>query len=259
MRAMRFRLVIRALLLACALPVAAFAQSAAPASAPLPAHADGSRPRIGLVLSGGGARGLAHVGVLKALEHAHVRIDAIAGTSMGAIVGGLYASGMTADELETELRRIDWDALFAPRVARPYLSQRRKEEDFEIATGLEFGVHDGQLSAPQGALSSRGLELLLRRLTLPVRHVEDFDRLPIPFRAVATDMETGKPVILSHGDLAIALRSSMSVPGVFAPTEVDGRLLGDGGLVDNLPVDVARAMGVDIVIVANIGTPLSGR
>jgi len=211
------------------------------------------------VLSGGGARGLAHVGVLKALEHAHVRISAIAGTSMGAIVGGLYASGMTADELETELRRIDWDALFAPRVARPYLSQRRKEEDFEIATGLEFGVHDGQLSAPQGALSSRGLELLLRRLTLPVRHVDDFDKLPIPFRAVATDMETGKPVILSHGDLAIALRSSMSVPGVFAPTEVDGRLLGDGGLVDNLPVDVARAMGVDVVIAVNIGTPLSGR
>ena len=264
---MRFRLVIRALLLACALPIAAFARPAAAsspaaqpaASAPLPRHADGSPPRIGLVLSGGGARGLAHVGVLKALERAHVRIAAIAGTSMGAIVGGLYASGMNADELETELRRIDWDALFATRVARPYLSQRRKEEDFEIATGLEFGVHDGQLSAPQGALSSRGLELLLRRLTLPVRHVDDFDRLPIPFRAVATDMETGKPVILSHGDLAVALRSSMSVPGVFAPTEVDGRLLGDGGLVDNLPVDVARAMGVDIVIVVNIGTPLAGR
>lgn len=267
MRAMRFRLVIRALLLACALPHAAFALPAAPsspaphaaASAPLPRHADGSRPRIGLVLSGGGARGLAHVGVLKALERAHVRVDAIAGTSMGAIVGGLYASGMSADQLETELRRIDWDALFAPRVARPYLSQRRKEEDFEIATGLEFGVHDGELSAPQGALSSRGLELLLRRLTLPVRHVDDFDKLPIPFRAVATDMETGKPVILSHGDLAVALRSSMSVPGVFAPTEVAGRLLGDGGLVDNLPVDVARTMGVDIVIVVNIGTPLAGR
>jgi len=265
MRAMRFRLVIHTLLLACTLPVAAPAQSAAPgapasaASAPLPRHADGSRQRIGLVLSGGGARGLAHVGVLKALERAHVRIAAIAGTSMGAIVGGLYASGMNADELESELRRIDWDALFAPRVARPYLSQRRKEEDFEIATGLEFGVHDGQLSAPQGALSSRGLELLLRRLTLPVRHVDDFDRLPIPFRAVATDMETGKPVILSHGDLAVALRSSMSVPGVFAPTEVDGRLLGDGGLVDNLPVDVARAMGVDVVIVVNVGTPLAGR
>ena len=252
---MHFRLVLWVLLLACALPVAASDGAAATESAASTA----GRPRIGLVLSGGGARGLAHVGVLKALERAHVRIDAIAGTSMGAIVGGLYASGMSADQLEAELRRVDWDQLFATRVARPYLSQRRKEEDFEIATGLEFGVHDGQLSAPQGALSSRGLELLLRRLTLPVRRIDDFDRLLIPFRAVATDMETGKPVILSHGDLAVALRSSMSVPGVFAPTEVDGHLLGDGGLVDNLPVDVARAMGVDVVIVVNIGTPLAGR
>ena len=259
---MTFRLALRALLIACTLHLTAHGQAIAPASsasAPLPTHPDGSRPRVGLVLSGGGARGLAHVGVLKALERAHVRIDAIAGTSMGAIVGGLYASGMSADQLETELRRIDWDALFATRVARPYLSQRRKEEDFEIATGLEFGVHDGQLSAPQGALSSRGLELLLRRLTLPVRHIEDFDRLPIPFRAVATDMETGRALILSHGDLAVALRSSMSVPGVFAPTEVDGHILGDGGLVDNLPVDVARAMGVDVVIVVNVGTPIAGR
>ena len=266
---MTARPALRALLLACLLPLAAFGQATAPtsmasasasaAATPFAARVDGTRPRIGLVLSGGGARGLAHVGVLKALERAHVRIDAIAGTSMGAIVGGLYASGMSADQLETELRKINWDELFATRVARPFLSQRRKEEDFEIAAGLEFGVHDGQLSAPQGALSSRGLELLLRRLTLPVRQVDDFDHLPIPFRAVATDMETGKPLILSRGDLAVALRSSMSVPGVFAPTEVDGHLLGDGGLVDNLPVDVARAMGVDVVIVVNIGTPLSGR
>ena len=259
MRPMHFRLVSWVLLLACAQPAAAADHAAATESAASAATAAAVRPRIALVLSGGGARGLAHVGVLKALERAHVRIDAIAGTSMGAIVGGLYASGMSADQLETELSRIDWDQLFATRVARPYLSQRRKEEDFEISTGLEFGVHDGQLSAPQGALSSRGLELLLRRLTLPVRQIDDFDRLAIPFRAVATDMETGKPVILSHGDLAVALRSSMSVPGVFAPTDVDGHLLGDGGLVDNLPVDVARAMGVDIVIVVNIGTPLSGR
>ena len=265
MRSMTSRPALRALLIACLLPLPAFGQAAAPespasaTSMPLAARADGTRPRIGLVLSGGGARGLAHVGVLKALERAHVRVDAIAGTSMGAIVGGLYASGMSADQLESELRRIDWDQLFATRVARPFLSQRRKEEDFEISNGLEFGVHDGQLSAPQGALSSRGLELLLRRLTLPVRRIDDFDRLPIPFRAVATDMETGKPLILSHGDLAVALRSSMSVPGVFAPTDVDGHLLGDGGLVDNLPVDVARAMGVDVVIVVNIGTPLSGR
>ncbi|MEP6504987.1 MAG: patatin-like phospholipase family protein [Betaproteobacteria bacterium] len=254
---MSLRPPIFAMWMACLLSTSAFGQ-ADPATA-LPAHPDGTRTRVGLVLSGGGARGLAHVGVLKVLEREHIRVDAIAGTSMGAIVGGLYASGMSADQLETELNRINWDELFATRVPRPYLSQRRKEEDFEIATGLEFGVNDGQLSAPQGALSSRGLELLLRRLTLPARGIVDFDKLAIPFRAVATDMETGKPMVLSHGDLAVALRSSMSVPGVFAPTEVDGHILGDGGLVDNLPVDVARAMGVDVVIVVNVGTPLSGR
>ena len=261
---MNFRHALLAALLACLSPAAAFGQADIAPHKPetlatLPLHPDGSRTRVGLVLSGGGARGLAHVGVLKVLEREHIRIDAIAGTSMGAIVGGLYASGMSAEQLERELRQINWDELFATRVPRPYLSQRRKEEDFEIATGLEFGVHDGQLSAPQGALSSRGLELLLRRLTLPARGIADFDRLAIPFRAVATDMETGKPVVLSHGDLAVALRSSMSVPGVFAPTEVDGHILGDGGLVDNVPVDVARAMGVDVVIAVNVGTPLAGR
>jgi NTE family protein len=217
------------------------------------------RPRIGLVLSGGGARGLAHIGVLKVLEAERVPIDAIAGTSMGAIVGGLYASGMSAGELDAALRTLDWDAVFAPRVERQHLSQRRKEEDFEVSPLIEFGLRDGQLRAPVGAVSSRGLESLLRRYTLPVRQLRRFDQLPIPFRAVATDLESGAAVVLDHGDLALALRSSMSVPGVFPPIEVDGRVLGDGGLVDNVPIEVARAMGVDRVIVVNVGTPLAGR
>lgn len=217
------------------------------------------RPRIGLVLSGGGARGLAHVGVLKVLERERVPIDVITGTSMGAIIGGLYASGMSATQLEAELLKVDWDAVFASRVDRQLLSQRRKEEDFEISPVIEIGMRDGELRAPLGALSGRGLETLLRRYTLPVREVRNFDKLPIPFRALATDMETGQPVVLSQGDLALALRSSMSVPGVFAPTEVDQRILGDGGLVDNVPVGVARAMGADILIVVNIGTPIAGR
>ncbi len=217
------------------------------------------RPKIGLVLSGGGARGLSHVGVLKVLERARIPIDVIAGTSMGAIVGGLYASGMSAEVLEAELLKVNWEAVFASRVDRQQLSQRRKEEDFEISPVLEFGMRNGEVRLPLGALSGRGLEGLLRRYTLPSRSVRDFDSLPIPFRAVATDMETGLPVVLRDGDLALALRSSMSVPGVFAPTEVKGRILGDGGLVNNLPVDVARAMGADVVIVVNIGTPLSGR
>jgi len=226
---------------------------------PPAAEPDQRRPRIGLVLSGGGARGLAHVGVLKVLEEMQIPVDVVAGTSMGAIVGGLYASGMRADEIARELKLIRWGEVFASRVARPQLSQRRKEEDFETSPLIELGLRDGELRTPGGAVSSRGLESLLRRLTLPVRQIDRFDALPIPFRAVATDMETGQPVVLDRGDLALALRSSMSVPGVFAPTEVDGRVLGDGGLVDNLPVDVARALGADVVIAVNIGTPLSGR
>ena len=232
------------------------AAAAGPADADRPAT---RRPRIGLVLSGGGARGLAHVGVLKVLEALQVPVDVIAGTSMGAIVGGLYASGMRADDLERELRAVSWSEVFAARVARQQLSQRRKEEDFEISPLIELGLRDGELQAPRAAVSSRGLESLLRRYTLPVRELDQFDHLPIPFRAVATDMETGAPVVLDHGDLALALRSSMSVPGVFSPTEVGGRVLGDGGLVDNLPVDVARALGADVVIAVNIGTPLAGR
>jgi NTE family protein len=263
MRCLRPTRALRALLgagLAALAAAPALSQSAAAttevatAAAPAPA-----RPRIGLVLSGGGARGLAHVGVLKLLEREHVPIDAIAGTSMGAIIGGLYASGMTAGQLEAELLAVDWDTVFAPRVSREQLSQRRKEEDFEISPVLEIGMHEGELRAPLGALSGRGLETLLRRFTLPVRTVDAFDALPIPFRAIATDMESGQAVILASGDLALALRSSMSVPGVFAPTDVHGRILGDGGLVNNLPVDVARAMGVDRVIAVNVGTPLAGR
>jgi len=237
---------------------AAPAASAPPDAAATPAPA-ASRPRIGLVLSGGGARGLAHVGVLKVLEQLQVPIDVVTGTSMGAIVGGLYASGMRAGELERELRAVRWGEIFASRVERRQLSQRRKEEDFEISPLIELGVHDGVLTAPSSAVSSRGLESLLRRYTLPVRDITQFDRLPIPFRAVATDMESGATVVLDQGDLALALRSSMSVPGVFAPTEVGGRVLGDGGLVNNLPVDVARALGAEVVIVVNIGTPLAGR
>lgn len=217
------------------------------------------RPRIGLVLSGGGARGLAHVGVLKVLERERIPIDLIAGTSMGAIVGGLYATGMDATKLEEELLKVKWNEIFASRVERPLLPQRRKDLDFQLSPALEFGMRDGELRAPLGALSGQGLETLLRRYSLPALAVRDFSRLPIPFRAVATDMETGQPVILDSGDLALALRSSMSVPGVFAPTEANGRILGDGGLVDNLPIDVARQMGADIVIAVNIGTPLSGR
>jgi NTE family protein len=230
---------------------------------PLQAPAQGStaseRPRVGLVLSGGGARGFAHVGVLKALEAARVPVDVIVGTSMGAIIGGLYASGMTADDLEREILAVNWGDLFDRREPRQLLSQRRKEEDFELSPVLMLGFRNGEFVLPTGAVSTRSLEMLLRRYTLSTRHLASFDGLPTPFRAVATDMETGQAVVLDHGDLAAALRASMSVPAVFSPLEVDGRVLGDGGLVNNLPVDVARRMGADVVIAVNIGTPLAGR
>lgn len=233
------------------------------AQAPAPAQAAPStavqKPRVALVLSGGGARGLAHVGVLRVLEEARVPVDFIVGTSMGAIVGGLYATGMDPQDLNDEVAALDWGSIFQRSEPRQYLSERRKEEDFELAPLVELGFRDGEFRLPTGAVSTRALEVLLRRYTLPSRHLATFDGLPTPFRAVATDMETGQPLVIDHGDLAGALRASMSVPGVFSPLEVNGRILGDGGLVNNLPVDVARRMGADVIIAVNIGPPLAGR
>lgn len=217
------------------------------------------RAPVGLVLSGGGARGFTHIGVLKVLERERIPVDVIAGTSMGAIVGGLYASGLSATELERELLKLDWDQVFSSRVDRQHLSLRRKDEDYGFSAALELGVREGELRAPTGTVSARVLEVLLRRLLLPVRQVERFDALPIPFRAVATDMESGAAIVMDDGDLAQALRASMSVPGLFAPIERQDRVLGDGGLVNNLPMDVARGMGARRLIVVNIGTPLAGR
>ena len=242
-------------MLAWLVPLTCGAQPGGPPASPT----EEARPRIGLVLSGGGARGLAHVGVLKVLERERIPVDVIAGTSMGAIVGGLYASGLSAEQIEAEVLRLDWGNVFASRVDRRELSQRRKEQDFEVSPLIEVGIDATGLKAPLGPVSSRGLESHLRRMTLPSRQFTNVDQLPTPVRAVATDMETGKPVILGSGDLATVLRSSMSVPGVFAPVEVDGRILGDGGLVNNTPVDVARDMGAQRLIVVNIGTPLSKR
>lgn len=217
------------------------------------------RPKIGLVLSGGGARGLAHVGVLKELEAARIPIDFVTGTSMGSIVGGLYASGMTPAELERRILAMNWDAMFADRPPREELSLRRKVDDLRLTLPLEFGMRDGVLRAPRAAVGSTGLENMLKGLTDGIPNSIAFDRLPIPFRAVATDLVTGEAVVFDKGEMAAIMRASMSVPAAFAPVEIDGRLLVDGGLVDNLPVDVVRKMGADIVIAVNIGTPLLQR
>ncbi len=212
-----------------------------------------TRPRIGLVLSGGGARGLAHVGVLKALEELRIPVDAIAGTSMGAVVGGLYSSGMTADEIDDLMRSIDWTAAFRDRPARNTLNFRRKQDDREFLVRLPLGIQGGSIRVPRGLIQGQRLTQTLRIQTMPVAAIEDFDELPTPFRAVAADLETGERVVLEGGDLTAAMRASMSAPGVFAPVEVDGRLLVDGGIIENLPVDVAKSMGVDVVIAVDVG------
>jgi len=214
------------------------------------------RPRIGLVLSGGGARGGAHIGVLKVLEQEHVPIDAIAGTSMGAIVGGLYASGMSPEEIERTLTSIDWQDAFHDRPPRRELTFRRKQDDNSFLVRFPLGIRGGKFRLPKGLIQGQKLTRMLRELTAPVAGVQDFDRLPIPFRAVATDLETGAPRVFSSGDLVTAMRASMSAPGVFAPVELDGRLLVDGGLAENLPVDVMRQMNVDVVIVVDVSYPL---
>ena len=218
-----------------------------------------ARPKVCLVLSGGGARGAAHIGVLEVLEQMHVPIDCIAGTSMGALVGGAYASGMTLPEMRTLIEGISTQALVTERPPRQDQAIRRKLDDRSLLSGPELGLSDrAALTLPKGIISGVGLETILRRIA-KVQGYRRFDDLGIPFRAVATDLVDGKPVVFSEGELPNVLRASMSVPGVIAPAEIDGRLLVDGGLTDNLPVDVARAMGADVVIAVNLGTPLMTR
>ncbi|HKQ84147.1 MAG TPA: patatin-like phospholipase family protein [Steroidobacteraceae bacterium] len=223
------------------------------------APGESHRPRVGLVLSGGGARGVAHVGVLKVLEDMHVPVDAIAGTSMGAVVGGLYASGMRAEEIERLVDSVNWQDAFQDRPQRAELGFRRKQDDRNFLVRYSLGLQKGRFTLPKGLVQGQKLHQLLRRATLQVADVQDFDQLPIPFRALATDLETGEAVVMSSGDLVTAMRASMSAPGVFSPVERDGRLLVDGGLVHNLPVDIAREMNVDVLIVVDVSFPLYSR
>jgi len=246
-------------------PVVAAADPASGSSAPAAAAplvipaTPGRRPRIGLVLSGGGARGAAHIGVLEVLEQLHIPIDAIAGTSMGAVVGGLYASGLSAQQISIVANSLNWQDAFRDRPPRSELAFRRKEEEESFLVDFPLGVRDWKFQLPKGLIKGQSLEMLLRRLTLPVATTDSFDKLPTPFRAVATDLATGEPVVMNSGDLASAMRASLSAPGVFVPVDRDGRVLVDGGIADNLPIDVARAMNVDILIVVDCGAPLYAR
>jgi NTE family protein len=229
----------------------AFAQPAKEAGA--------TRPKLGLVLSGGGARGAAHVGVLKVLEELRIPVDLIAGASMGSIVGGLYATGMSPQEMEDALATMDWDGSFedkVPRVERPF---RRKFDEASFLTKLTFGIEKGHLAFPTGLVQGQKLNFILRQLTLPSALVDDFDKLNIPYRAIATDVASGERIILKKGNIADAMRASMAFPGLFAPVEMDGRLLVDGGVTENFPVQTARQAGAQVLIAVNIGTPPAGK
>ncbi len=218
----------------------------------------GGRPKICLVLSGGGARGAAHVGVLKVLEEYRVPIHCIAGTSMGSLVGASYATGTTLPEMDRIMSGISTELLFRDEPPRKELSIRRKQDDYGYLFGPEFGIRNGELVLGKGIVTGIQLEAVLRSLT-KVKGFHRFDDLGIPFRAVATDLVTGKAVVFSEGELANVMRASMAVPGAVAPAEFGGMLLVDGMLTSNLPVQTAREMGADIIIAVNVGTPLLKR
>ncbi len=216
-------------------------------------------PRIGLVLSGGGARGLAHVGVIQVLEEMKIPIHCVVGTSMGAIVGAFYASGLSPAEMEEIVLRMEWNEAFKDKPPPSELSFRRKQDAADYLINFDLGFKDGKFTIPKGLLQGQNLGLMLKSMLIHAEGITDFNALNIPFRAVATDIETGQAVILDKGDLVKAIRASMSIPAMFAPVEIDGKLLVDGGIANNLPVDVARSLGADVVIAVDISTSLSTR
>lgn len=237
--------------------VALGCDSAAVAAACAPETPD--RPKIGLALGGGAARGAAHIGILKELEALGVPVDYIAGTSVGSIIGGLYATGLSAAEIETVYTGVDWDAVFRDGGRRSARTFRRKRDDDLDFIGPKIGYRDGKFILPEGVLAGQRITLLLERLTLANAHAARFDDLPIPFRAIAADVVTGREVEIDSGSLARAMRASLSVPGVFAPVDAGERMLVDGGIVNNLPVEVVRRMGADVVIAVDVSSPLLPR
>lgn len=243
----------------CCQPFAAVhaAPEADAAAAATAAPAPAARPRVALVLSGGGARGFAHIGVLKVLQELHVPVDMVVGTSMGGVVGGAYAAGASVADLEKMARETDWQRVVADRPPREELAFRRREEDLLLASRIEFGVSRDGISTPPAAASNAALEMALSRLLPPGMRDRPANALPLPFRSVASDLVNGELVELVDTPLFLSMRASLAVPGVFSPVRVNNRLVVDGGLVRNLPVDMARAMGADIIIAVNVGTPLA--
>lgn len=213
------------------------------------------RPHVGLALSGGAALGLAEIGVIQWLEKNHIPVDRVAGTSMGAIIGAMYATGMSPEEIQKFAAAIPWDDVMRPEPTYQSLAYRRKQDrrDYQIAAPL--GVKHG-LRAPNGFSSGQEVDLLLDRIAYPESEVHNFDDLPIPFRCVATEMQSGNRVVLGGGSLAEALRASMAIPGEFTPVEMNGQILADGGMVENIPVETVRSMDADVVVAVDLRLPL---
>jgi NTE family protein len=232
-------------------PKGAAQRTGAPAQEASASAAPGGRPRVALALAGGGARGGAHIGVLKVLEELRVPVDCIAGTSMGALVGGGYASGMPAAQIEQFVTHVDWKSVVAGVGSRHLVPAEQKRFN-DTSGSIELGLKGGKLVPPSGLIASSRIEDVLRSYVAKARAVADFDRLPIPYRAVATDMLSGNMVVLDHGDIATAMRASMAIPGAFGPVVTDQYLLSDGYVVRNLPIDVARKLCGDIVIAVNL-------
>ncbi len=220
-------------------------------------HEPGTRPKIGLVLSGGGAKGLAHIGVIRAMEKAGLTPDYITGTSMGSIVGALYAIGYSADDIEEIVRNVDWDAILSNEI--PLNQITYEEKSYYGRYIAELPVEGIKVGLPRGLIEGQKLSERLSRITRPAHDIENFHDLPIPFACVAADIATGEPVVLNHGSLPEAIRASMAIPTVFTPVEIDGRLLVDGGLVRNFPVEEVIAMGADIVVGVFVSSDLSSK
>jgi NTE family protein len=238
-------------LLVIVLPLSLSAQDTAPiAQPPTPPH----RPRIGLALSGGGALGLAEIGVIQWMEENHIPVDRIAGTSMGSIIGAMYATGMSPAEIQKFVEKIDWDEAFLPEPGYTQISYRRKQDRRDFLINAPLGLKHG-LRGPNGFNSGHGVGLLLDRIAFPESGVASFDDLPIPFRCVATDMLSGEGIVLRDGQLAQAVRASMAIPGVFTPVEINDRVLADGGMVQNIPVETVLEMNADAVIAVELRLP----
>ena len=228
-----------------------YGQDPAAGAPPTPSS---ERPRVGLALSGGGALGLTEIGVIKWMEENHIPVDRIAGTSMGSIIGSMYATGMTPAEIQKFAEKIDWDQAFLPEPGYTELSYRRKQDRRDFLVAAPLGLKHG-LRGPNGLNSGQSAGLLLDRIAFADAGITNFDDLPIPFRCVATDMQSGEAIVLREGFLADAVRASMAIPGVFTPVELNGRILADGGMVQNIPVETVRDMGADAVIAVELHYP----